>query len=240
MKKITILLLLTTVFGFSQVKNGSIAYSLVLTEDKEFLSLEGMGSIYKMAIEDAKNIEFSLNFDAQESYFKIKDIMNSNTADSDIAKSFSGYSAPIYSNSLTKKTLQTSSENFFPKDKYIVEKEMVNDWVLRSETKMIDNYLCYKAETVNVVVNPKGTFRHPVTAWYCPKIPFPFGPKGYGNLPGLILELQVRNVVFGAKSIVFNSSEKLEIIKPTKGKMISYEDYNKEVAKIADQMFSGK
>lgn len=240
MKKITFLLLLTTVFSFAQVKNGSITYSLVLTEDKVFLDLEGIGPVYRSAIEDAKNIEFLLNFDAQESFFKIKDAMTPNEANSNIAKNFSGYSSPIYSNSLTKKTLQTSSENFFPKDKYIVEQEMSNDWVLTSETKMIDNYLCYKAETVNVVVNSKGTFRHPVTAWYCPKIPFPFGPKGYGNLPGLILELQVRNVVFGAKSIVFNSSEKLEIIKPTKGKTISFEDYNKEVAKVADQMFSGK
>jgi GLPGLI family protein len=71
---------------------------------------------------------------------------------------------------------------------------------------LIDNYLCYKATNIFTVNNGEKIFNHPVIAWYCPKLPYPYGPIGYGNLPGLILELQVRNVVYGAKSIQINSN----------------------------------
>ena len=73
-----------------------------------------------------------------------------------------------------------------------------------NESKEIEGFWCYKATSTKVVVNRKGTFRFPIIAWYCPKIPFSFGPNGYGNLPGLILELQVRNVVYGVKKIDLN------------------------------------
>jgi GLPGLI family protein len=103
------------------------------------------------------------------------------------------------------------------KDKILFQKEILGDniygeeslksnWILTNETKLIDNYLCYKATNIFTVNNGEKIFNHPVIAWYCPKLPYPYGPIGYGNLPGLILELQVRNVVYGAKSIQINSN----------------------------------
>ena len=65
-----------------------------------------------------------------------------------------------------------------------------------------------------------------VAIWYCPSIPFNFGPKGYTGLPGLILELQVRNITWGATKIEL-SNENKNIEKPTKGKLITEEEYKK-------------
>ena len=70
--------------------------------------------------------------------------------------------------------------------------------IISTETKKIDNYTCYKATTEYVVTNPKGTFKHPVVAWFCPEIPISHGPNGYGGLPGLILEIQIRKTLLGA------------------------------------------
>jgi GLPGLI family protein len=84
---------------------------------------------------------------------------------------------------------------------YLVSRKLNKDWKLVNETKLIDKYTCYKATTIEVVQNPKGNFEKDIIAWYCPELPFSFGPLGYGGLPGLILELQTEDGVFGAKEL---------------------------------------
>ena len=78
---------------------------------------------------------------------------------------------------------------------------------MENETKEIQGLLCFKAISVKTIINTSGTFKFPIVAWYCPKIPLSFGPNGFGNLPGLILELQVRNVLFGVKKIDLNQTK---------------------------------
>jgi GLPGLI family protein len=93
--------------------------------------------------------------------------------------------------------------------------------------KEIEGFLCYKATSTNIVINQKGTFRFPIIAWYCPKIPLSFGPNGYGNLPGLILELQVRNVMYGVKKIDLNLKKPSVLAKPKDYPVITDEQFNK-------------
>ena len=100
---------------------------------------------------------------------------------------------------------------------------------MENETKQIGAYLCYKATSEQVVVNSKGTFKHPIVAWYCPNIPFNFGPKGYSGLPGLILELQIRNITWGVTKIELSKENKI-IEKPKKGKLITEEEFKKIIA----------
>lgn len=75
-------------------------------------------------------------------------------------------------------------------------------WEFLNETKEINGYQCYLAKT---------KFAHlDVFAWYCPKLPYSFGPMEFSNLPGLVLELQKGNVVFLAEKIIFDSKNKLD------------------------------
>lgn len=237
MRSILFAIIFISNFTFAQIKSGKITYSLVLTEDKQFLSNETFGPMYKIAIENARKVHFTLNFSTTESYFEIDNFLNSSDSNSDLAKSFCDYSGPIFTNIIDKQTLQNSSENIFPKYKYIITEKLQNDWKMSSETKMIDNYLCYKAETFQIVKNSEGTFKHPVVAWYCPKLPISSGPLGYGNLPGLILELQVRNAIFGAIALDLNPIQPVKIIKPLKGKTISMDNYNLMISKMATKNF---
>lgn len=102
------------------------------------------------------------------------------------------------------------------------------NWKLTQETKTIAGYLCYKATTT--VTRKSKNIR--VTAWYCPQLSVAFGPKDYNGLPGLILELDNSSMYYRATKIVLNPKEKVLIEKPTKGKIVSQEEYNK-MSKVA-------
>ncbi|MEO8934305.1 MAG: GLPGLI family protein, partial [Xanthomarina sp.] len=43
-------------------------------------------------------------------------------------------------------------------------------WELTNEKKMIGNYLCLKATTSYILVNPEKEFKKNVEAWYAPEI----------------------------------------------------------------------
>jgi GLPGLI family protein len=108
---------------------------------------------------------------------------------------------------------------------HLVQKRPIDSikWILSKENKMIGNYLCFKANFNYVVRNTKGEFNKKVTAWYAPKIPFYFGPKGFCNLPGLILELTDDKIIYVADVIKF-SKTKENIPKLPKGKLISEDE----------------
>lgn len=106
-----------------------------------------------------------------------------------------------------------------PLDKYI--------WVLSDETKKINGFTCYKATTQKITYNMSGAVSRPVVAWYAPAIPFPFDPKDYNGLPGLILELHEGTIGLYATRIDLNPKQKIEIKKPTKGKQMTQEEYDK-------------
>lgn len=100
-------------------------------------------------------------------------------------------------------------------------------WKLSNETKTISGYTCYMATTQKITNNMAGTFSKPVTAWYAPAIPISFGPKDYNGLPGLILELQEGTIGLYATQIDLNPKENFKIEKPTKGKLMTQEAYDK-------------
>lgn len=108
-------------------------------------------------------------------------------------------------------------------------------WVLHDETKQIGEYLCFKATTFHTTTNPKGkVFKHNFTAWYTPQIPYKFGPAGYGNLPGLIIQLQGDKATYGVKKIEFyntnEKSKKNRMPKLKNKKLISEEKFEKLAA----------
>ena len=52
-----------------------------------------------------------------------------------------------------------------------------------------------------------------IVAWFCPKITTSFGPKSYGGLSGLIMELELPLVTFKAISLDLGS---IDLSIPTK------------------------
>lgn len=61
-------------------------------------------------------------------------------------------------------------------------------WKVTGESKMIQEYMCIKATYTNdTSMN--------VEAWFTPQIPISIGPRNYGGLPGLILELTISPII---------------------------------------------
>lgn len=103
------------------------------------------------------------------------------------------------------------------------------EWEITTETKTIDNYLCYKAIYLDKFVNRKGIVTSvPITAWFSPALPYAYGPKYFNGLPGLILELQDRETTFYASSIQISRDMEQKIEFP-KGKTTTKEEYEKKL-----------
>lgn len=64
-----------------------------------------------------------------------------------------------------------------------------------------------------------------VTAWYTPQIPVNQGPGEYWGLPGLILELNSGRTTILCTKIEINPKDKIEIKAPTKGKVVTKQQY---------------
>ena len=109
-------------------------------------------------------------------------------------------------------------------------------WTLSNETRVIGKYTCYKALLKYKITNIEGEFAKEVIAWYCPEIPFNFGPKGYAGLPGLILELKDGNVTYTATQINFTTKNKK--IKTVSGTLITEEELKRIGDKVREERSS--
>jgi GLPGLI family protein len=224
MKKLFFLFFITlNCFGQDKL----VVYNFTILEDEKFLKDDRFAGYFKEGIEQAKHIKLDLEFNDTIARFKMQEKMNSDELKLDMGVALCSCKEEkfIYNNQIYR----NNSEGIFEKDKFLIVDKLESNWTLTNDTKTIDGYECYKATTLYIVNNSKGEFRHPVTAWYCPQLPYSFGPAGYGGLPGLILELQEWNNVFGAEKIVLNHNVKQEIKLPTKGEVISYDNYNKKI-----------
>ncbi|TDP61313.1 GLPGLI family protein [Flavobacterium dankookense] len=201
MYKFKYLVILFSYFSiFSQEKTIEVEYGIaILHEENLFENNQTLKSMLERSMLNAKKETFKLLLkNGNSKFFHYNKLTDDN----------SNYSTPLFVNYSGKVFINKDSvftqcsilgENIYVKNK---QKE---NWIITTETKLIDNYKCYKATNTYQVISPNKVFNHPVTAWFCPDIPYNHGPNGYGNLPGLILELQERNAVYGVRKINFNS-----------------------------------
>jgi GLPGLI family protein len=215
------------------MKNISVEYGVIITVEEFFLKDKIMSESFINAAKEANKLRFGLLIKNETSKFYDADIGLDSDYNLKIAKIDAKYMGIIYNrNKEILKQSELLGKNIYTRE------NLTENWVLTNETKQIDNYLCYKATNEYIVVNPKGTFKFPVIAWYCPKLPYNFGPLGYGNLPGLILELQVRNVNYHLKKIDLNSELDFDFDFLENAKILTQEELNKKFDEFNN--FEGK
>jgi GLPGLI family protein len=204
----------------AQIQNGKIGYGVSIEMIEGFKGTI-MEKPYNESINNAKYLSFTLLFNKVNAVFSSDEGLEVEDKDVFMSKVSAGYMNEVFQN----KDFSLCAVNGF--GNYLLKTDAVKDWVLVNETKEIEGFLCYKATSSKKGVNTGVVF--PVTAWYCPKIPFSYGPNGYGNLPGLILELQVRNVVYGVKKIDLNLSKPPVLGKPKDYPIINQEEFDQKV-----------
>lgn len=165
-------------------------------------------------------MEFVLRFnDSLALYEEIEKLdSDSNKTSEGLSTAFSGYKGPYYFELKTRKSVRKQG-------KYLIEKNLNSyDWELSKEKLMIDSLTCYKATTTLKLQGRSGEILRPVTAWYISEINVPVGPDGFGGLPGLIVQLEINNVVTTLQKIEFSDKD-IEIELPTKGKKMTEEEF---------------
>lgn len=192
---------------YSQKKVIHVEYGITILEEENLLKNNaGLKQLLNNAINDAKQHLFTLLIQKEGAKFYHNSSLSMSESLYNNPPPFINYNGQTF-------TYNDSIFEHCPligKNVYILKKPTSN-WKITSEFKFIDNYKCYKATSVMIVESPNKTFNHPVIAWFCPDLPYSFGPNGYGGLPGLILELQVRNGVYGVKKIDFKTKESFDI-----------------------------
>jgi len=172
-----------------------------------------------------------------------------------------GGGGDLYKNFSQSKSIQTSElggKNFL-----IVDSIRQQPWKLGTETKQVLGYTCHKAtrkvmqpapvmrrmimgggggavtDTTTKAAAPAGK-EVEVVAWYADEIVSPVGPENYGQLPGVILQLDVDNgtTVFTATEVK-KSVDLKDLKEPKKGKVVTRQEYVKMMTDMMGNMQSG-
>lgn len=212
---------------------GSVTYRLkskTVSQEKLDYILE----IEKKAIDIQR---FELLFSKETSVFRQIDVLQSDLNPDDIR-----FFKKFYANNFSVNLKQNIIYEQFELDNqlYLIKQENIPNWELTNETKIIDNYLCYKATTYEVIIRDGKIIKAPIMAWYCPEIPFRFGPKNYHGLPGLILELHDRICIFNVSDFNLNPSHKNITLPVLKGKETTKEELKSIQENIRKKYFQVK
>ena len=106
-------------------------------------------------------------------------------------------------------------------------------WKLTGEKEEILGYACQQAVVQDSSRN--------ITAWFTMEIPMAIGPDGYGDLPGLILKVEMAGgeSIIEATEVALKPIDEKMIIAPKKGKKVSEEEYQRIVEEKTKEMEDG-
>ncbi|MEM6805094.1 MAG: GLPGLI family protein [Bacteroidota bacterium] len=111
-------------------------------------------------------------------------------------------------------------QEFFTR-KFLIKDEIKSfKWKLTGESKEVMGFMCQQAISGDT---------SKVIAWFSPEIPVSSGPGKYGQLPGMILELEANDgkLKISATSITFEAVDKKEMAEPKKGKVVTRDEFEK-------------
>lgn len=206
-------------FGVYKISMNEERFEIKKNDDETAKSTK---SLLMNAFQMAQDFEYVLKFNQIESISYIDENMINeglkNKSLYPIAKALVGKGI-YYQNIETKTTInqiETMGSLFLVKD------TMSYKWKITNERKMIGSYNCIKA------VKDCVSCDMPDEVWFTPDVPVPFGPLGYGGLPGLIVEVNSVNSTLQLKKITF-TKEKIRINKPVKGKEITKDAYHEMI-----------
>jgi len=175
----------------------------------------------------ANNKTFHLHFNKQSSLFIEEEVLE-NPSQKKGNRSFRRMNRPkpIVFTELTLKEYIQKITSF--QEAYLIKDSLPNyQWKVTNETRQIGKYLVLKAVGKEMRRNRKGDLEEKeIIAWFTPQIPIGTGPKLYGGLPGLILELHIDREIYLAKEISVNSKKKIDIVAPKNGKIVTQSEFD--------------
>ncbi|APG66494.1 hypothetical protein LPB136_12120 [Tenacibaculum todarodis] len=172
-------------------------------------------------LKNNEDVTSILSFTNNEALYMLEEKMQLDEKKVNLSRIIAGGKNKFYTNTTTKEYFKQVEIG------ELLRVEMKPfDWKITQETKTIGKYICYKATATKETENSRGLHKKTTTAWFTPTIPVNFGPKEYFGLPGLILEIIEDKKSIKATKITLNTTEKITIKRPTKGKKMTQEEYD--------------
>lgn len=208
MRYIYLFFFICTVNVFSQIKNGVITYGVVKSETEKFSDNEFLNKVERELKQIESLFTATLFFDKEQAYFSLNDIVLPEDKDVGLYAGLLDMQFKVYENRGNK--IFRRFVNNTRIGEVVKTDTLQYNWVITNETKDISGYKCYKATTLRYSDSGVMDEKYAISAWFTPKIPVPYGPNGYGKLPGLILELQSFMSTIYVKTINLNVEEELK------------------------------
>ncbi|MGV7106043.1 GLPGLI family protein [Flavobacterium sp. U410] len=238
MKNVLFLLLFFN-YSIAQIQSGAVYYSSYINEARATKEIEIENkALYEQYYHTdiiAKTLEFKMIFNNKMSKFYALKYMPSDEFKPiyvEIVKSYFKYDDQYYTD-LEKDSVYEFAM-YYNGLRELRNKTADYEWELHNETKEISGYTCYKATTIHKFYWNGKDREFPVTAWYCPQLPYRFGPLRYGGLlPGLILELSESFKTWFATKIEL-SSKNTNITIPQNIEEYNSQEMEKELKELKD------
>lgn len=251
MKKI--LLFTTTVFSLlatAQMKQGKVVYERTIKMQFRGSMPPELANDMPKERKDKFELAFANNQSLWESIPDMEENNNETIGEGNgnlRVMRFGGADDLTYHNFGTGRSVQLRELN---SKKYIVEDSIQKlNWKLTEETK---NILGHKTQLASadryairaVMTMENGEMKRQmlpdttvIQAWIAMDVPVPAGPEFQGQLPGLILELDVNNGQIVYKALEISEKVNASTIKePKGGKHITAAEFNKERDKTFEEM----
>jgi GLPGLI family protein len=213
-----------------------------------------MNEEMERAIPKTRTDKFELTFGNNQSLWKQAEQENQDDAGGisgggmQIHMVVAGSDNILYNNFETAQ--RTELREMFDK-KFIIDDSIRSlKWKMGEETKTLLNHLCRKATATNItsrttmnIDNGKMERKEVsdtslIIAWFTTDIPVSAGPAEYqGQLPGLILEMDIGNGRQTYKALAISEKADLASIKAPQGKKhYTPDEFRKESAKMMEEM----
>lgn len=252
MKRFLLLVTIASALGTqAQMKEGRVVYQR--TVQMQF-QRQNLPEEVARQLPKSRTDHFELLFGNNQSLYQFLPEVNSDGGES----TFSGGGAVVrmrtqgaddisYYNLETKRGVRQTElmdQNFLIEDSI---KSL--PWKLSNETKTVLGHPVMKATTQRIGTRPQVSMENgelkrttvtdtsAVVAWFAQDIPVSAGPDFQGQLPGLILELDINNGRTHYQAEEISPKVNVASIKePKKGKRVTQDEFNKERDKMLDQM----
>jgi len=230
------ILSLSALATFAQLTEGKVVYEEKVNIHKR---MEGEAAKFKSMVPEYQTKSMVLYFNSKLALYK------DNAADAETGGGFTRQDAngneieikmdrpknTVFTNLETKENIEQI--DFMGRVFLVVDDEGEQPaWKMTSESKTILGYTCLKASYTSETDT--------VVAWFTPQIPLAAGPKNFGKLPGMILELDHNNGsgMFIATEIVDEKVGDNIIDKPKKGKKYTRKEFKALVDEKMKEMRS--
>ncbi|HFX17974.1 MAG TPA: GLPGLI family protein [Flavobacteriales bacterium] len=206
MKSILLILAYFFSFGLFAQQNAVAIYKFirekdtVTSNDPDRVKAK---QLIQTAADYAQNYQYILKFNPNESYYYIDeglpiDESELNATAYDHSKMMTG-SGIFYQNKPNR--ISINYKHTLGKNYAVTDSLYNTNWQITNDSKYIGKYKVYKA------VARCASCQKKVIAWFAPDIPLPFGPAGYGGLPGLILEVKKYKNILRLKKLSFKKKQ---------------------------------